>query len=187
MEGTKILNEEFSSKIWCEEALVDACAEEFSETPRMLATAEEICGPYDWKVYDVLMLPPNYLYSGMEYPCLAYLSPTLLAGDKSLAYVLAHEMSHCWTGNLVTNRNLEHLWLNAGFSMFIEGKILGRVFGAQMRDYHAVQFLGELQDIVSLYVQNRLQHRIALSAHKTYSTLDRRSIQKLSRNDENGR
>lgn len=71
------------------------------------------------------------------------------AGDKSLATVVAHEISHSWTGNLVTNANYEHFWLNEGFTMFLEGKIAGRMFGKEARDFHALQGLSELQDCVS--------------------------------------
>lgn len=142
----------FSSKVWSEEALVDACAEEFSETSQMMAIAEEICGPYVWKVYDILVMPPNFPFGGMENPCLTFVTPTLLAGDKSLANVVAHEIAHSWTGNLVTNRNYEHFWVNEGFTMFLEGKILGRMFGPAARDFHAIQGLGELQDCVSVSI-----------------------------------
>lgn len=73
------------------------------------------------------------------------------AGDKSLATVVAHEISHSWTGNLVTNANYEHFWLNEGFTMFLEGKIAGRMFGKEARDFHAIQGLSELQDCVCSY------------------------------------
>jgi len=134
------------SKVWAEEGIVDECAEEFSETSQMLAIAEEICGPYVWKEYDLLVMPPSFPFGGMENPCLTFITPTLLAGDKSLATVVAHEISHSWTGNLVTNANWEHFWLNEGFTMFLEGKIAGRMFGNPARDFHAIQGLSELQD-----------------------------------------
>lgn len=114
-----------------------------------MAIAEDICGPYVWKVYDILVMPPNFPFGGMENPCLTFVTPTLLAGDKSLANVVAHEIAHSWTGNLVTNRNYEHFWVNEGFTMFLEGKILGRMFGPDARDFHAIQGLGELQGCVS--------------------------------------
>lgn len=137
------------SKVWSEEGVVDACAFEFSETSQMLKIAEEICGPYLWKVYDILVLPPSFPFGGMENPCLTFLTPTLLAGDKSLATVVAHEISHSWTGNLVTNKNWEHFWVNEGFTMFLEGKIAGRMFGSAARDFHGIQGLNELKDCVS--------------------------------------
>lgn len=123
----------------------------------MIAIAEEICGPYLWKVYDILVLPPNYYQCGMENPCLTFVSPALLTGDKSLAYIVAHEIAHSWTGNLVTNRNLEHFWVNEGFTMFLEGKIVGRMFGSSVRDFHAIQFLTDLQDCVSRVIGKKTE------------------------------
>jgi leukotriene-A4 hydrolase len=90
--------------IWSEPGLVQAAAYEFSETEDFLAIAEDISGKaYVWKRYDLLCLPPSFPYGGMENPCLTFVTPTLLAGDKSLADVVAHEIAHSWTGNLVTN------------------------------------------------------------------------------------
>ena len=77
-------------------------------------TGEELLGPYVWGQYDLLVLPPSFPYGGMENPCLTFVTPTLLAGDRSLANVVAHEIAHSWTGNLVTNSTWEHFWLNEG-------------------------------------------------------------------------
>lgn len=85
----------------------------------------------------------------MENPCITFVTPTLLAGDRSLASVIAHEISHSWTGNLVTNANFEHFWLNEGFTMFIEYKIDGRMFGEKQRQFNALMGLSELRDAVS--------------------------------------
>ncbi|KAI5693220.1 hypothetical protein M8J75_011301 [Diaphorina citri] len=106
--------------VWSEPELVKEAADEFNETEKFLSTAEEICGTYVWGVYDLVMLPPSFPFGGMENPCLTFVTPTLLAGDGSLAAVVAHEISHSWTGNLVTNRNFEHFWLNEGFTMFLK-------------------------------------------------------------------
>ena len=78
------------------------------------AAAEEVAGEYVWGVYDLLLLPPSFPYGGMENPCLTFVTPTLLAGDRSLVNVVAHEIAHSWTGNLVTNDTWEHFWLNEG-------------------------------------------------------------------------
>lgn len=88
---------------------------------------------YVWGRYDILVLPPSFPFGGMENPCLTFVTPTLLTGDKSLASVIAHEATHSWTGNLVTNKNFEHFWLNEGFTRFIERKIVGRLRGEAMR------------------------------------------------------
>lgn len=99
-------------KVWAEPSVVDSAAFEFSETEAFLSTAESLTLPYVWGRYDVLCLPPSFPYGGMENPCLTFATPTLLAGDKSLADVIAHEIAHSWTGNLVTNCTWEHFWLN---------------------------------------------------------------------------
>jgi len=82
-----------------------------------------------WGRYDLLVLPYSFPYGGMENPCLTFVTPTLLAGDRSLNFVVAHEIAHSWTGNLVTNSCWDHFWMNEGFTRFLEGKIVGRVEG----------------------------------------------------------
>lgn len=132
------------SHVWSEKEFVDSAAFEFSETEEMLKIAESLVGPYVWGVYDLLLLPPSFPFGGMENPCLTFVTPTLLAGDKSLADVVAHEIAHSWTGNLVTNRNFEHFWLNEGFTCFLEGKIAGRMHGECFRHF---KFLGGMTDL----------------------------------------
>ncbi|XP_053690586.1 leukotriene A-4 hydrolase [Sabethes cyaneus] len=136
------------SSVWAEQEQINESAEEFSQTADFIAKAEEICGPYVWGRYDLLVMPPSFPFGGMENPCLTFVTPTLLAGDKSLATVVAHEIAHSWTGNLVTNRNFEHFWLNEGFTVFVEGKIVGRLFGSAARDLHALHQLSELTDCI---------------------------------------
>ena len=85
--------------------MVKEAAFEFSQTEDFLHAAEKLAGPYKWGRYDLLCLPPSFPYGGMENPCLTFVTPTLLAGDKSLADVVAHEIAQSWTGNLVTNRH----------------------------------------------------------------------------------
>lgn len=96
----------------------------------------------------MLVLPPSFPFGGMENPCLTFLTPTLLAGDRSLANVVAHEIAHSWTGNLVTNSNFEHFWLNEGFTVFVERKILGRLCGDKTRHFSALQGLQDLKNEV---------------------------------------
>ncbi|KAK2145631.1 hypothetical protein LSH36_668g01034 [Paralvinella palmiformis] len=123
------------SRVWSEKEMVDAAAFEFAETEKMIQTAEDLLGPYVWDVYDLLVLPPSFPYGGMENPCLTFVTPTLLAGDRSLANVIAHEITHSWMGNLITNCNWEHFWLNEGNTVFVERKILGRMFGEKYRHF----------------------------------------------------
>lgn len=143
-----------NSNVWAEEGIIEACAQEFSQTCEMLQTASDICGPYVWKQYDLLVMPPSFPFGGMENPCLTFVTPTLLAGDKSLANVVAHEIAHSWTGNLVTNRDFEHFWLNEGFTVFVETKIVGRMHGPEAQDFHMLRNLTELQECVCGQLRN---------------------------------
>ena len=126
------------SHVWSEEEFVEKAAFDFSETESFIETAEELCGPYVWGIYDILVLPPSFPFGGMENPCMTFATPTLLSGDKSNADVVAHEIAHSWTGNLVTNVNFEHFWLNEGFTVFTERKIVGRMHGEPARHFSAI-------------------------------------------------
>ena len=118
------------SRVWAEPGVVDAAAWEFGEIESMLTKAESLFGPYDWERYDMLVLPPSFPYGGMENPRLTFLTPTLLAGDRSLVDVVAHELAHSWTGNLVTNATAEHFWLNEGATVWAERRIREALHGA---------------------------------------------------------
>lgn len=117
------------SVVWSEPEMVDAGAYEFAETEDFLAAGEAVAGPYVWGRYDLLLLPPSFPYGGMENPQLTFVTPTLIAGDRSLSNVVAHEVAHSWTGNLVGCRSWENFWLNEGFTVFLERKILARARG----------------------------------------------------------
>lgn len=108
------------SMCWSEPEINDAAAWEFETTvEKFLNIGEDLLLPYEWGVYDILVLPPSFPYGGMENPCLTFVTPSLLAGDRSLTDVVAHEIAHSWAGNLVTSRNWEHFWLNEGTSNLI--------------------------------------------------------------------
>ena len=133
------------SHVWSEPELIEKSANEFVDTENMISTAESIVGPYIWGTYDLLVLPPSFPFGGMENPCLTFVTPTLLAGDRSLVDVVAHEIAHSWTGNLVTNRNWGHFWLNEGFTRFLEEKIVGRLDGGEpQRHFRAMAGLKHL-------------------------------------------
>ncbi|CAM9156911.1 unnamed protein product [Choristocarpus tenellus] len=143
-------------RIWAEDGVVDKAAYDFSQTEEFLATAETLVGPYEWGRYDVLCLPPSFPYGGMENPCLTFVTPTLLAGDKSLAFVIAHEISHSWTGNLVTNSTWEHFWLNEGWTVWLERNIMSEVTGNPFYySFSAKLKWAHLQDDVARYELNR--------------------------------
>ncbi|ELW61515.1 Leukotriene A-4 hydrolase [Tupaia chinensis] len=121
------------------------------KTESMLKIAEDLGGQYVWGQYDLLVLPPSFPYGGMENPCLTFVTPTLLAGDKSLSNVIAHEISHSWTGNLVTNKTWDHFWLNEGHTVYLERHICGRLFGEKFRHFHALGGWGELQNSIKTF------------------------------------
>eukprot|EP00118_Oscarella_pearsei_P010672 m.66744 g.66744 ORF g.66744 m.66744 type:complete len:616 (+) comp35408_c0_seq2:224-2071(+) len=139
------------SSVWSEKEIVDQAAYEFAETEQMLAIGEELCGPYVWGQYDLLVLPPSFPFGGMENPCLTFVTPTLLAGDRSLANVVAHEASHSWTGNLVTNKNWEHFWMNEGFTVFLERKIASRLADEKARHFAYIGGWKTLQESVNQF------------------------------------
>ncbi|CAG8556383.1 3174_t:CDS:2 [Acaulospora colombiana] len=139
------------STVWTEPEVVDDAAWEFADTEKFIATGEELLTPYEWKRYDVLVLPSSFPYGGMENPCLTFVTPTLLAGDRSLVDVVAHEISHSWMGNLVTTTNWEHFWLNEGWTVFIERKIAGRLHGEKESEFDAIIGLQSLERDVKLF------------------------------------
>jgi len=117
------------SRVWAEPETLPAAAHEFAEIEGMIARAEALFGPYDWDRYDMLVLPPSFPYGGMENPRMTFLTPTLIAGDRSLVDVVVHELAHSWTGNLVTNATIDHFWLNEGFTVWAERRILEALHG----------------------------------------------------------
>ncbi|HJW73939.1 MAG TPA: M1 family metallopeptidase, partial [Geothrix sp.] len=117
------------SRVWAEPETVEAAAWEFAGVEDMIVKAEALFGTYPWDRYDMLVLPPSFPYGGMENPRMTFLTPTLLAGDRSLVDVVAHELAHSWTGNLVTNASMEHFWLNEGFTVWAERRILRTLHG----------------------------------------------------------
>ncbi|KAL3998959.1 Peptidase M1 family protein [Acanthocheilonema viteae] len=123
--------------VWAEPTVIDKAFYEFAETERMLKAAESLFGKYEWGRYDLVVLPSSFPFGGMENPCLTFVTPTLLAGDRSAVHVIAHEISHSWTGNLVSSANWEHFWLNEGFTTFLERKIIGKLEGEKQRQFEA--------------------------------------------------
>jgi hypothetical protein len=119
------------TRVWAEPSVVEGAAWEFAETEAMLAAAEGLFGAYDWERYDLLVLPPSFPFGGMENPRMTFLTPTVIAGDRSLVYVVAHELAHSWTGNLITNANFEHFWLNEGATTWAERRILEALHGEE--------------------------------------------------------
>lgn len=119
------------TRVWAEPSMLEAAAYEFAGTEQMMATAEGMFGRYDWDRYDLLVLPPSFPYGGMENPRLTFLTPTVIAGDRSLTDVIAHELAHSWTGNLITNASFEHFWLNEGATTWAERRIVEALHGEE--------------------------------------------------------
>lgn len=120
--------------VYAEPSVVDKAANEFAEVDKMIAAAEKLYGPYRWGRYDILVLPPSFPFGGMENPTLTFATPTVLAGDRSLVNLVAHELAHSWSGNLVTNATWNDFWLNEGFTTYIEARIMEELRGKDYAD-----------------------------------------------------
>lgn len=131
--------------VWADPQTVAAAADEFADMERMLELAEGLYGPYAWGRYDVLVLPPSFPFGGMENPRLTFATPTILAGDRSLTSLIAHELAHSWSGNLVTNATWEDLWLNEGFTVYFERRIVEAIYGEARATMEAALGLQELE------------------------------------------
>lgn len=119
------------SGVWAEPATIDAAASEFDDTEKMIQVAESLYGPYRWERYDILVLPPSFPFGGMENPRLTFATPTVIVGDKSLVSLIAHELAHSWSGNLVTNADWSGIWLNEGFTTYVENRIVEALYGPE--------------------------------------------------------
>ncbi len=115
--------------IYAEPATLPAATHEFADLEKMVAAAEDLYGPYRWQRYDLLVLPPSFPFGGMENPRLTFVTPTILAGDRSLTSLVAHELAHSWSGNLVTNATWNDFWLNEGFTVYFERRIMEHLYG----------------------------------------------------------
>lgn len=117
--------------VYAELPVIDDAVSEFADMEKMLRAVEELYGPYRWDRYDVLVLPPSFPFGGMENPRLTFATPTILAGDRSLVSLIAHELAHSWSGNLVTNATWRDFWLNEGFTVYLERRIQEAIYGEQ--------------------------------------------------------
>ncbi len=131
--------------VYAEKELLDACVYEFEELPKMMSAASSLYGSYQWKQYDLLVLPYSFPFGGMENPRLTFVNPTILAGDRSLVSVIAHELAHSWSGNLVTNSTWDDFWLNEGFTVYFEQRIMEALYGKEVADILAQIEFQELQ------------------------------------------
>ena len=143
--------------VYAEPSVVDAAQREFADTESMLEASEKLYGPYRWERYDLLILPPSFPFGGMENPRLSFITPTVIAGDKSLTALIAHELAHSWSGNLVTNASWGDMWLNEGFTVFLERQIMETLYGERRRGMEDVLGLQSLrEDFASLEDRDEL-------------------------------
>lgn len=143
--------------VYSEASILDAAAAEFEDTESMLIATEETFGPYSWDRYDLLILPPSFPFGGMENPRLSFITPTVIAGDKSLVSLIAHELAHSWSGNTVTNATWRDLWLNEGFTTYLTYRIMEMVYGEKRFAMEAVLGRQDLQaDIDTLPADDQI-------------------------------
>jgi aminopeptidase N len=132
--------------VWAEPSVVGRAESELVDTEKMVQAAETLFGPYRWGRYDVLVLPPSFPFGGMENPTLTFATPTILAGDRSLVALVAHELAHSWSGNLVTNATWSDFWLNEGFTTYCENRIMAVLYGDERAATERVLEIGELEE-----------------------------------------
>ncbi|WP_166920855.1 hydrolase/aminopeptidase [Flavobacterium poyangense] len=149
--------------VYAEPSVLKKAAWEFAELGKMVVAAEKLYGPYRWGRYDVLVLPPSFPYGGMENPNLTFLTPGVIAGDRSLTSLLAHELGHSWSGNLVTNATWDDIWLNEGFTTYVEHRIGEEIFGKKEADMQNVLTRADLEDNVAEYGKTNPDTRLKVS------------------------
>ncbi|KAJ3889345.1 peptidase family M1-domain-containing protein [Lentinula edodes] len=163
----RLPGKEWTCGIWSEPELIEAAYWEFSEdTARFLASAEDIVVPYRFGVYDLLVLPPSFPYGGMENACLTFLTPTLLAGDRTLVDVIAHELTHSWFGNGVTHAHASHFWLNEGWTTYIERLLLQVLHSPAERGFSFIIGNKALKDDLEMYVDRPKYQRLVIEFEK---------------------
>jgi aminopeptidase N len=131
--------------VYAEPYIVEASAEEFGGTEKMIEVTEKLYGPYRWDRYDLMILPPSFPFGGMENPRLSFITPTVVAGDRSLVALIAHELAHSWSGNLVTNATWRDFWLNEGFTTYLTNRIMEEVYGVERVQMESVLAYQDLQ------------------------------------------
>lgn len=149
--------------VYAEPEILDAAVYEFALMQAMVDTAEAMYGEYRWGRYDVLVLPPSFPFGGMENPRLTFATPTIIAGDRSLTALIAHELAHSWSGNLVTNATWEDIWLNEGFTVYFENRIMEEIYGKEFANMLALLSFQDLQKEVERMGSNNPDTRLKLN------------------------
>ncbi len=150
--------------VYAEPTMIDRAVNEFVDMEKMLVAAEELYGAYSWERYDVIVLPPSFPFGGMENPRLTFATPTIITGDRSLTALIAHELAHSWSGNLVTNATWNDFWLNEGFTVYFESRIMEKLYGKSYSDMLIVLgyegLLETIQDLGSDNPDTKLKLRL---------------------------
>lgn len=135
--------------VYADPVWVNDCASEFKDLPKMMSEASQLYGNYRWERYDIVMLPPSFPFGGMENPRLTFATPTIIAGDRSLVSLIAHELAHSWSGNLVTNETWNDFWLNEGFTVYFESRIMEKIAGPDYAKMLEVLGMGDLKNTLA--------------------------------------
>ena len=145
--------------VYAEPAVLAQAVREFEDVEQMMRATETLYGPYRWGRYDILVLPPAFPFGGMENPRLTFATPTILAGDKSLVSLVAHELAHSWSGNLVTNATWGDFWLNEGFTVYLENRIQEEIFGHARAEMEVMLEVQELKkEMATLEPRDQILH-----------------------------
>ena len=137
--------------VYSEPEFLDNVFNELEDLPKILNYSISYMGEYEWGKYNVLVLPKSFPFSGMENPCLSFCSPCLINGDKSLVDIVAHELIHSWSGNLVTNENWRDFWLNEGITMFLQRKIIGMWKGVDYAKMDGILGLFYIEEYLDIF------------------------------------
>jgi leukotriene-A4 hydrolase len=162
------------SGVYAEPSMLEKAAYELADTEKMIKAAEKLYGPYQWGRYDLIVLPPSFPFGGMENPMLTFATPTILAGDRSLVSLVAHELAHSWSGNLVTNATWDDFWLNEGFTVYFEMRIMEELYG---RPY---------SEMLSILSQQALQEEVASISISAYPQDTKLKLDLRGRNPDDG-
>lgn len=163
-----------NSGVYSEPELAEACAYEFVDLPKMIKAAEKLYGPYRWDQYDLVILPYSFPFGGMENPRLTFANPTVIAGDRSSVSVIAHELAHSWSGNLVTNATWNDFWLNEGFTVYFENRIMEEIYGK------------EVAEILRVIERQELEHTLEVIETSDHPEDSQLKLELDSRNPDDG-
>lgn len=152
--------------VYAEPETVEAAFHEFEDLEEMIQAAEQLYGKYEWERYDLLVLPPSFPFGGMENPRITFATPTIIAGDKSLTSLVAHELAHSWSGNLVTNRTWNDFWLNEGFTVYFERRIMEAMYGRDYAEMLAELGYQDLKQTIARMGENNKDTRLKLDLQR---------------------